>query len=164
MHVILKFRVLCLNTKHLCDYLMRAFEVNVAALAVAALNDSCSDPWILEQKASGHLHFESQVVSFVLTEFFDVDDVVLAWLECVVELICKVKLCFILWINAFKIGFFWIRRWESEHPLPMVADTDRKHQFFNLALKGSMSSQYRSDLFGFESEIQMAVCRQIIDL
>jgi len=43
MHVILKFGVLCLNTKHLCDYLMRAFEVNLAALTVAAFNDSCSD-------------------------------------------------------------------------------------------------------------------------
>lgn len=44
MHEILKFGVLCLNTKHLFNYLMRAFEVNAAALAVAALNDSCSDP------------------------------------------------------------------------------------------------------------------------
>ena len=78
MYFILKFGVLCLNTKHLCDYLMRAFEVNSAALAVASLNNSCSDPLILEQKASGRLHFKSQVVSFVLTIFFYVDDVVFA--------------------------------------------------------------------------------------
>lgn len=57
-----------------------------------------------------------------------------------------------------------MRHLESAHPLPMVANTDRKHQFFNFTLKDCMSSQYRSDLFEFESEIRMAVCRQIIDL
>ena len=69
---------------------MGAFEVNTAVFCVTALDDGCSDPFILELQACSDLNFETKVVAFVLTILLYVDDIFLPRLERITKLICEV--------------------------------------------------------------------------